>query len=63
MAGLLGSHLGQSHHHVKNSKEFVCTLNTTQVSPEDILVSFDVVSLFTGMPLEDTLILLSQHFD
>jgi hypothetical protein len=58
LAGLLGSQLGQLQHHVKNSDEFVCTLNTLRVSPEDILVSFNVIMLFR-VPLRDAVNLLS----
>jgi hypothetical protein len=34
-----------------------------RVLPEDIKVSFDVVSLFTKVPVTDTLQLLGQHFE
>jgi hypothetical protein len=34
-----------------------------QVDHEDILVSFDVVSLFTMVPIGEALYLLSWHFD
>jgi len=47
-----------SPHHLSNSEDFVRTLGTLQVQPNDILVSFDVVSLFTGMPTRDSLKLM-----
>jgi hypothetical protein len=43
LAGLLGSHVGSSPHHVRNSAEFVHTLGSFRVCPQDIMVSFDVV--------------------
>jgi hypothetical protein len=63
LAGLLVSRLCKSVHHVKNSADLVPTLDTLRVSPKDILVSFDVVSLFTKVPLQDVQNPLSRHFE
>jgi hypothetical protein len=54
--------VGHSPSHIKNSEDFIHKLNTISLKESDILVSFDVVSLFTRVPLEDTLLLLQQHF-
>jgi hypothetical protein len=43
--------------------EFIDTIHTLRAGPRDILVSFDVVSLFTMVPTEEALRLLSRHFD
>jgi hypothetical protein len=63
LAGLLGEHIGDSPHHVRNSMDFIHTIRTLRAGPWDILVSFDVVSLFTMVPLEEALRLLGRHFD
>ncbi|XP_071439029.1 uncharacterized protein [Hetaerina americana] len=55
--------VGLCEHHVKNSSEFVQTLKTIKVHKQDILASFDVVSLFTKIPVKDTLELLGTRFD
>jgi hypothetical protein len=47
---------------VKNS-QFVQILESLRVQPEDLMVSFDVVSLFTNVPIVDSLELLSHHFE
>ena len=36
-----------------NSKEFVTKMEQIRLSENDILVSFDVVSLFTNVPVEE----------
>jgi hypothetical protein len=61
LAGLLSPFVGQSNHHIKNSETFVQKLQLIKLQETDILVSFDVVSLLTKVPLEDTLQVLSQH--
>jgi hypothetical protein len=55
-ARLLNSLIGHSKHHVKNSTEFIHALQTLRVGPQDIMVSFNMVSLFTNVPI------LSCHF-
>jgi len=50
-------------HHVKNSSQFVQILEFLRVQPEDLIVSFEVVSLFTIVPIVDSLELLNQHFE
>jgi hypothetical protein len=34
-----------------------------QASPQDIIASVDMVSLFTRMPVREALILLARHFE
>jgi hypothetical protein len=55
LAGLLGAHIGGSPHHVRNSVESIDTIHILRAGPRDILVSFDVVSLFTMVPIEEAL--------
>jgi len=50
-------------HHVKNLAQFIQILQTIQIEPHDLLVSFDIVSLFTNVPIGDSLLLPEQHFN
>jgi retron-type reverse transcriptase len=62
LSELLNKHIGKSTHHVKNSFHFIEILKSLQKKPVDLTVSFDVVSLFTKVPVKESLTLLSQHF-
>ncbi|XP_046387902.1 uncharacterized protein LOC124157319 [Ischnura elegans] len=42
---------GQTSTHVKNSAHFIEIIKKAKISKDDILVSFDVVSLFTNIPI------------
>jgi hypothetical protein len=60
---LLSGHTGHSPHHLKNSIEFVQFLGSLQVDTNDIMVRFDIVSLFTKVPIRETIGLLGRHFE
>jgi hypothetical protein len=60
---LLGSHIGNSPHHVKNLTDFVCTLGSLCVGCQDIMVSFNVVLLLTKVTIRETMSLLGRHFE
>ena len=62
LASVLIPLVGRSSHHVMNSIEFVHTLGFSQIGPEDLMVSSDVVFQFTQVPKVETLNPLSQHF-
>jgi hypothetical protein len=48
---------------VKYSTEFINTIKSLRAGREEIIVSFDVVSLFTMVPIVETLHLTSRQFD
>ncbi|PNF41399.1 hypothetical protein B7P43_G14428 [Cryptotermes secundus] len=62
LASLLNSFTCDSPHHVRNSAEFVHTIKSLRLNPCDMMVSFDVVSLFTKVPIKDTMDLLEGNF-
>ena len=51
MAKILKPLTGNSDYTVKNSTEF-CESITDKLQDDDVLVSFDVVSLFTSIPVD-----------
>jgi hypothetical protein len=63
LVGLLHPRIGRSEYYIKNKEAFINKLCNITLQETDILTSFDMVSLFTKVPLEDTLQILSQNFD
>jgi hypothetical protein len=54
LAGLLSCYMAHSSHHIKNSVEFVHALHSLWFDTHGIMVSFDVVSLITKLPIKET---------
>jgi hypothetical protein len=53
---LLSCHKGHSTYHVKNSLDFVHVFGYLRVDTRDIKASLDLVSLFTRVPITETMI-------
>ena len=53
LAEILKPLVGKSEHHVVNSKEFITKIEQTKLDEDEILVSFDVVSLFTNVSIDE----------
>ena len=44
-----------------STKNFIDRINSTNVKPNDIMVSFDVCSLFTNVPLAETIDIITEY--
>ena len=53
--------MGHTNSYIKNSKHFVEELKTWKLDKDDLLVSFDVKSLFTSVPIEDAMFILEER--
>jgi len=56
------THRGNQHTQVKTSFHFIGILKSLKIKPHDLIVTFEVVSLFTKVPVEESLRLPRQHF-
>ena len=52
LARLLGPLVGNTDAHVKDSREFVSFVQTLSLDEDEMMVSFDVKSLFTSVPTD-----------
>ncbi|XP_059067539.1 uncharacterized protein LOC131044502 [Cryptomeria japonica] len=55
LAKLISPLVGNSNSFIKDSNQFVQFIKDTKLDPQDTLVSFDVVSLFTKVPILDAI--------
>ena len=53
----------QTRHHLKNSKDLTEKLKTRVVPPGNCLVSHDVVSLFTNVPIQEALDVIKDRLE
>lgn len=60
LAKSLKSHTNEAPSLVRNSKDFIEKIQNITLEEDDILVSFDVVSLFTKIPMNETLELVKN---
>ena len=54
--------IGQTDSYIRDSAHFIEKIAPLTVKPDDLLVSFDVVSLFTMVPIDESLQLIKNHF-
>jgi hypothetical protein len=55
VADVLAPLVGKSKHHIKNSRHFVDTIKSIKIPPGWKMVSYDVKSLFTCIPIDEAL--------
>ncbi|MGR8252493.1 reverse transcriptase domain-containing protein, partial [Escherichia coli] len=63
LSSLLQPLVGKTTSFVKDSRHFVEILKDLQLQPDELLVSFDVVSLFTNVPLDDCLEVINSNLN
>ena len=51
---------GKGPSHVRNSANFVQRIRQTPLAETDIVISFDVVSLFTNVPVDEALLVIAE---
>ena len=61
LAKIISPLTGNTDSFIRNSSHFVKTIRDIELDPEDLLVSFDVKSLFTNVPIDDALVILMER--
>jgi len=63
VAWLLRPLVGRTKHHIKNSLDLVHKLKELRLTEEESLVSFDVTSLFTNVPVEESIEIIKTRLE
>ena len=63
LADILGGLVGNTQHHVKNSKHLADELAKVVLEDDEILNSHDVVSLFTNTPIDQVLDIVQRRLE
>ena len=61
LSKILGPLVGKTDHHVLNSKEFVKKVKDERIEEDEVIVSYDVVSLFTSVPVDRAITIIHQR--
>ena len=61
LAEILGPLVGRSPHHIKNSQQFVNRIRNERVEEDETQLSYDVVSLFTSVPVDRASTIIHQR--
>ena len=60
-ADIISPLVGQSGHHLQNSKDLVDKLQNFQLESGEVLVSYDVTALFTCTPVQESLAIIKER--
>ena len=52
--------VGRSTHHVRNNQDFIQSIQDITIGRRDCMMSFDVKSLFTSIPIQPTLNIIKK---
>ena len=55
--------VGRSPHHVKNTQDFIKSIEGIQLQEDECIMSYDVNALFTSIPIEPAVNIIKQHLE
>ena len=61
LAKILKPLVGRSPHHVQNNKDFLDSINNIKIRPDKCIMSYDVIGLFTSIPIEPAINIIEKH--
>ena len=63
LARILKPLVGQSPHHVHNTQDFIQSIEGIQLQENECMMSFDVNSLFTSIPINPAITIIRKHLE
>ena len=60
LARIIKPLVGGSSHHVRNNMDFIQSIEGIQLRPEECMMSFDVESLFTSVPIQPAISIIKK---
>ncbi len=63
LADLLAPLVGKTQYHCENSKQLAEVLSNTRIEDDEIMISHDVVSLFTNTPIDSALDIIRERLN
>jgi retron-type reverse transcriptase len=60
VARILGPLVGRTDSYIKDSRDFMELIKEEKIESKDIIISFDVVSLFTKIPLNEAIQVINE---
>ena len=63
LARILKPPVGRSQHHVQNTQDFIQQIKGTHLQPDQCIMSYDVKSLFTSVPIQPAINIIKKLLD
>ena len=61
LAGIIRPLVGQSQHHLRNTKHFTDKIQQVKLQPGQLISSYDVKALFTSVPVDPAINIVKQR--
>ena len=61
LARILNPLVGTSNHHVQNTRDFIEQIKDVRLKDGETIISYDVISLFTSVPIQSALDIIQQR--
>ena len=63
LANIIKPLVGRSPHHVQNNKDFLENIKDIKLQPDECIMSYDVIALFTFIPIDPAIKTIKKHLE